>query len=156
MEDWVSECRVCGFKNYGKELNEECRKNTAREKVEVKIGDKVWIFGNAWQCSRYVGMTSVPEEWTVFDIRYSHPYQKLINSGGRYTSLSTHDPYLILRKSIMSKRGWEPADSGWCEVRIPYKDFLLWQKGDRKELEKAGLVESYWKSILELLKLKIC
>jgi hypothetical protein len=117
---------------------------------DIQIGDRVLLHSNALvKCvetktwfwfvrthrtkERFVEMSERPREYTVTGLHYSQRGERAYENR-RSTTLPLHTLLVTLRGS-----GSAPA----CTVigDLTFEEFSLWRRGNREELEAAGLVE---------------
>lgn len=145
-------CEICGSCSVSAENIEKCEREPKKGIPDVRIGDKVLLFGNEWRGNRYVGLSPTPREWRVHRIYYA-PSRLMV---GKNKWRDLHELCIALRRSIVhgAEQCWEPGDNGIpFERHESYDEFCLWREGDREKLEEAKLVEpenftkrhSWWK-----------
>lgn len=144
----VCVCEICGQLSNGEEI--KTHPQFLPPTPDVRTGDRVLLHSNApvkfvetetWfrfvkthrTKERFVGMSERPREYTVTGLRYSQRGERAYEKR-QPTTLPLHTLMVTLRGS-----GSAPA----CTMiwDLTFEEFSLWRRGNREELEAAGLVE---------------
>jgi len=137
-------CKICGYASDAQTIKEVCDSSPIQETTSFKVGDVVKKYDRAWQGNRLTGMLSQPSEFTIIRLYYAQPYHLSVGSGGLTKKPRIHELCITLAQSwdnINEPGVWKPGDNGMSFETLTFSDFLLWQKGNRRELEKIGYVK---------------
>lgn len=147
-------CQICGKEDSRAEI-EKCEAVAVWEAPDVRIGDEVKMYRNAWRGRRFVGLSENPENYGVGDLFYAKPGYRFVAADHRKFQPRHHQLCINLTQArriatneteAERAENWEKyRNEGWSMIafgiNMTFAEFLLWRKGDRKELEPAGLVE---------------
>ena len=138
-------CSICGLISKSKKEVEECEVIGIAEKPDVKLGDVVLLYQNAWVGNRFIGMTDKPEPHTVTSLYYAAP-GTCLSPPRKFQRPNIHQ--LCIHLSQFAPGGNEPVRElragdkygGFSRIDMTYAEFILWREGDKKKLGSAGLV----------------
>jgi hypothetical protein len=125
-------CGVCGLMS--PDINEILAHEIGRkflEEPDILIGQDVDIYRTVYSDGgRPTGITSATERWTVSNLWYSQGSENLCGSA----QARQHQLCIELMQYLDAEKRGKGSES------MTYHDFCLWRRGDRAELERAGLI----------------
>lgn len=125
-------CEICGKATPYEEGLKGCKERVSVEKTQLRVGSVVLLHHTVYDKGVVVGISTVPESWTVERIYYTEHHVPRMDM-----QFAPLPPHTLLFRLV---RHTGPTGSVRAVKDLCARDLAMWQEGNRTKLCRAGLL----------------